>query len=266
MKTSCKDCCFATYPEDSVTQDDCKLGKLSEYRKNNVPIEDVYDNDREFYLIDGQCNFKRKEKWADYLLQHNRNLHEQIKIETNIKTSLFIYIGDETKDLNQINMTVNCIDNKHQPHNIVVILNTDKFTSQEVRGILKDSKLPNWYIETVFDREPPNEEIDKEPPNSKRVSLSRCVQLISNRYKRSTFWCVIKCGHLFPAKLFQEIEFSINSLCKSFVFVKGSSESFYVIYSKLALLLPCVDIVKEVEEISVKNNEPRMLMNYEQLV
>lgn len=60
LRTSCKDCTFATYKDN--TQLDCSAEKLNYFNSQDRVIE-AYDNEKEFYVIKGFCNFYRKQHW-----------------------------------------------------------------------------------------------------------------------------------------------------------------------------------------------------------
>ena len=50
VNTSCKDCIFATWEEE--TQVGCDLGKIALYKERKTPIIEAFDDeDREFFVI-----------------------------------------------------------------------------------------------------------------------------------------------------------------------------------------------------------------------
>jgi hypothetical protein len=65
IKTICRDCIFAEFTDDAVTQVGCKLGRLDKYRDNGkaTAIED--DNGLEYYEISTFCNTCRNPEWDD---------------------------------------------------------------------------------------------------------------------------------------------------------------------------------------------------------
>ena len=52
IHTPCKDCVFAIY--DDKTQINCSQDCIDKYKKLDVPIVEVYDDDKEFYVIEGR--------------------------------------------------------------------------------------------------------------------------------------------------------------------------------------------------------------------
>jgi hypothetical protein len=58
VKTSCKDCAFAKYKDD--TQVACLAGRISAFGNDAV---EVYDLEKEFYVIARSCNMFRLKSW-----------------------------------------------------------------------------------------------------------------------------------------------------------------------------------------------------------
>lgn len=56
IKTSCQECVFATYADD--TQTGCSLGRLDFFN-----YKEAYNDDGDFYILDGLCNFLRHKDW-----------------------------------------------------------------------------------------------------------------------------------------------------------------------------------------------------------
>ena len=59
-QTACKNCVFAVY--DGDTQVDCSMGRISKYQDLGMVI-DAYDEEKEFYVINGICNVVRQSNW-----------------------------------------------------------------------------------------------------------------------------------------------------------------------------------------------------------
>jgi hypothetical protein len=57
VQTSCKDCLFATY--ENNTQAGCQFGRTEKF----TDIIPAFDNDKEFFVIPRLCNYYRDEKW-----------------------------------------------------------------------------------------------------------------------------------------------------------------------------------------------------------
>ena len=59
-QTACKNCVFAVY--DHKTQIGCQLGRVEKYIERDEVIE-AFDDDAEFYVIQGICNTVREMEW-----------------------------------------------------------------------------------------------------------------------------------------------------------------------------------------------------------
>jgi len=76
IHTSCKSCILASY--SNITQNDCKANLLEKYKKLKVPIVEVYDEEKEFFVIEGrQCTYYRNKDWLDFH-KNKHYLHEWI--------------------------------------------------------------------------------------------------------------------------------------------------------------------------------------------
>ena len=60
LETSCKECVFAIY--NNETQTGCKHERVGKFRDRDELIE-AYDDDKEFYVISRVCNYFRSQKW-----------------------------------------------------------------------------------------------------------------------------------------------------------------------------------------------------------
>jgi len=89
IHTSCKDCILAEY--SNITQTDCKAHLLEKYQKLKVPIVEVFDEEKEFFVVEGrQCTYYRNKDWLDfhknkhYLHEWIRQIQREIEIQCDI--------------------------------------------------------------------------------------------------------------------------------------------------------------------------------------
>lgn len=70
VHTACKDCAFSVY--EGITQTGCALDYISKYKEKGTEVLEVYDNDKEFYVLnDKKCLGYRENKWfTQYNLEH----------------------------------------------------------------------------------------------------------------------------------------------------------------------------------------------------
>ena len=64
IRTVCRDCIFAIY--DEKTQTGCKFGRLQQYKKWGVPIEEVTEGKLKFKAIEALCCFARANSWEHH--------------------------------------------------------------------------------------------------------------------------------------------------------------------------------------------------------
>lgn len=58
IQTNCKACVFSVY--DGNTQTGCLHNRIEKFQPNVI---EAYDNDKEFYVINGMCNLYRNSRW-----------------------------------------------------------------------------------------------------------------------------------------------------------------------------------------------------------
>lgn len=99
IKTVCRDCIFATYKEK--TQIGCDLNRIYKYKKRGVQVIPAYDEQREFYIINGAfCNAYRGPQWKKQ--NTGQNLIEVVKKEIKLAYSLFVSYNDEVDFITMI--------------------------------------------------------------------------------------------------------------------------------------------------------------------
>ena len=77
IHTPCKNCVFAKYEEN--TQTGCELDYIEKYKNLESEILEVYDNDKEFYVInDKKCLGYREPKWFEQLSMSDSSMEEKI--------------------------------------------------------------------------------------------------------------------------------------------------------------------------------------------
>ncbi|NCA30639.1 MAG: hypothetical protein EBS93_07975, partial [Chitinophagia bacterium] len=78
IHTPCKDCVFAKYQDN--TQIGCELDYISKYKSKNIEILEAYDNNKEFYIINGKkCIGYRENKWFDQFDLKDNSIEDKIK-------------------------------------------------------------------------------------------------------------------------------------------------------------------------------------------
>jgi len=120
--TSCHDCCFGVYDGIKTnTQVDCALELIKHYKENGQEILEAYNDDIEFYIINGRrCYFKRTKEWYEGLKEEDKLEHlSRVLKETRIKYMAVIYAD---YCYNDIEDTVNSIMSQTYPPSFIVII------------------------------------------------------------------------------------------------------------------------------------------------
>lgn len=60
IRTNCKDCSFAIY-DSGNTQTGCHFDRITKFGNS---VQEAYDNDKEFYIIDRLCTYYRDKCWG----------------------------------------------------------------------------------------------------------------------------------------------------------------------------------------------------------
>lgn len=109
--TNCKKCIFAIY--NDKTQVDCKQSMLSVFKDK---IIEAYDEDLEFYVIDGFCNRFRPEAW-----NNGDPDVELAKLESMTSFDILIEVDDINQELyEKIDKTLDNIDYNLDKLNIIL--------------------------------------------------------------------------------------------------------------------------------------------------
>lgn len=87
-QTSCKDCIFAIY--EDKTQVNCACERIKMFKEK---VLECYDNDKEFYVIDGLCNLKRSKTW-----NNGEADVEKAKLESSCTFDVFINCNNITEE------------------------------------------------------------------------------------------------------------------------------------------------------------------------
>lgn len=159
IHTACKQCVFAKY--ENKTQVDCYLDYISKFKDKNLNILEVYDEDKEFYVInDKRCIGYKNENWLKTHELENLPMSDRTKYyfdHNHIKYTLFIdlYHFDSTDSLNILSNELKGLS--VLPSNIIIVRykgkNIDIHTYDLIQNTLIHSGLNNveWRIQTMLD-------------------------------------------------------------------------------------------------------------------
>jgi len=157
--TACKECVFAVY--DGNTQTSCKLNKIQDYRNAEIDIVDVYDDDKNFYIINGRfCLFFRNQQVMEH---HPKNTWEKIvRLQTKVPYHLILMVNKEDT-LKTVKDAIRSIKQQEYEPNIVTIVNKQYPYYQEspnsyirpskILEILQDAEFHQYSLRNIYDAE-----------------------------------------------------------------------------------------------------------------
>jgi hypothetical protein len=174
VRTSCKNCTFAIYDED--TQTGClhdRIGKFQNSLDKNYVVE-AHDFDKNFYVIDKFCNFYRdKESW-------NEGVADKEKVQNEAKLTFDVLIncdGIDKEYSKWISLFINAIDvyggekvNIHLYH----ANNLDRDGKKEVLRLHKLYK--NSTLNIYFDVQALEHKIVSSSRKSYHLNISKLVR------------------------------------------------------------------------------------------
>lgn len=158
IHTPCKQCVFAKY--DGITQTDCHLQYISKYRDNDTEILEAYDNEKEFYIINGKkCIGYRENKWFENRGLGDLSIEEKIKEynSTNyLHYLLFIDLYDYSYE-NFDNLKEQLVNISIKPSKIVFVRYQNKqpwYPIEMIQDLMSAANLNcKWRVQTMVDDE-----------------------------------------------------------------------------------------------------------------
>lgn len=155
IHTACKNCVFAKYEKN--TQVGCELEYISKYKEKNIQILEVYDEEKEFYVINNKkCIGYREEKWFEQYGLSNATLDKKIskfKESNHIDYLLVIDLNKFTKStLDKLKSTVSSC--KIKPKKIIFIRyqSCKLFDYNIIQDFFNATNLKcKWRIQTMVD-------------------------------------------------------------------------------------------------------------------
>tara|TARA_R110002167_G_scaffold240110_1_gene445295 strand:+ start:258 stop:1121 length:864 start_codon:yes stop_codon:yes gene_type:complete len=121
LVTSCKDCVFANYEED--TQIGCSQGKLDIFKNRKIEIVEAEDLTKEFFVVKATCFDYRPSSWGD---AYEGKEKERISKEHLLRYNVGIIV-DKDYPLENIKSTFDSLTSQIRvPNKVVIVNNTDE--------------------------------------------------------------------------------------------------------------------------------------------
>lgn len=165
VHTACKNCVFSIYEEK--TQIGCSLDYINKYKQIGSDILEVYDEFKEFYVInEKKCLGYRENQWFEQFGLANASLEEKIDKFKQLNYIQYC-IGIDLRNIDSISMLKTIINDINSsnifPKKIVLFRfpqNARLFNYDDTRDVLKQLKgSPQWRIQSMFDNEELEESI-----------------------------------------------------------------------------------------------------------
>jgi hypothetical protein len=181
IHTPCKSCVFAVY--DNQTQISCGLDYLAKYKKNNIEILEAYDEEKEFFIVNGKkCIGYRENKWFDQFNLQDASLEEKINQYKKTNQLNYLLIVD-LKNMNFDNFQQACENIsslKIKPQKIIFLRYITKelsFTYDAMKKVFSDLNIDcPWRIQTILDTELTQQNILKDiTQNNAKYRFITCL-------------------------------------------------------------------------------------------
>lgn len=156
VHTACKNCVFAAY--EGSTQEGCKLDKIKDYKNADIPVIEVQDGDKEFFVIDGRfCMFYRNEEIMEKYSQDS--WEKMVKLQTKVPYHAIILIGEEST-FKEVKSVCNKLKRQEVKPNMVTFVNKqypnytkdqEKYLKPSVLlELLSDSGFHKYNLKNVY--------------------------------------------------------------------------------------------------------------------
>ena len=164
IHSPCKNCVFAIY--ENNTQTGCSLNYLDKYKNKNVSILEAYDDDKEFYIINGKkCLGYRENKWFDQFNLSDASIEDKTSkyFETNT-LDYCVIIDLKTMDINNLDHILSQLSQcQIQPKKVIIVRYVDnelQFGYSKIEALLKKYNASYiWRIQTIVDLSLTSEQI-----------------------------------------------------------------------------------------------------------
>lgn len=221
ISTPCKNCCFAVY--DKNTQTGCSAGMLDKFRRANVEIQECYDEEKEFYVIqDRWCPAQRTDNWLKRY--RKKNIHKVLANELLLKTDCIIYAYNSTTE--NIITTLDSLCNQEiKPSNIVIILNHSKDNERNLKPshIIQALEPDKSVQEALFNYKgiPYNITYMANPVNV--ANLEKSLDQASIHFKW-TWLMVFIAGKTVDTNFIKAFDYALHEKMMRFIMVEGDEE------------------------------------------
>lgn len=149
VNTSCKECCFAIYEYDNITQTGCQFDLIDKFRSNGSTVLDAYDNEKEFNVIVGkQCPNYRTRRWL-YNTKEENTL-KRLEFENQISTHVIVFSNNNLDDLSKTLESIKEQTKKPTHLTVVQRVGKDQLLASKITSLLEG--LPfKWRLQNMLE-------------------------------------------------------------------------------------------------------------------
>lgn len=215
IHTSCKNCVFANYTADGLTQSGCKLGKIQDYKKAGIDILDVYDDELQFSVINGRvCLFYRN---TDVMEQYPKDTWQDIvKLQTKVPYHAMVFIEPNTT-FKEVKKICKNLKNQEISPNLVTLINKQySLYTEDSEKYIKPSKLLSLLSNSEFHQYSLKNIYDNDLDDRSLIDLV----FDSTKEKPYPFYVVFRCGFDIPESFSKDFNDSVLIKMMQLGFVK----------------------------------------------
>jgi len=203
LQTSCKECLFAVYGKE--TQTGCTADRINMFQ--NTPKGDIvisaYDDEKEFYVIDGLCNYFRPPAWNNGIADLEKAKHES-------KTKFAIVIHADNINNDNLAAVKNSLKNiNYTSDKIIITISHDIAISPQEKQLVRS--LFHFCIDNLKINTQINAYLREKQQDYEAFRRSQCMYFIR-----------IGTDETIPKDIMHDIDMNINECAvRAVMFVKG---------------------------------------------
>jgi len=206
LKTICRDCIFAEFTDDAVTQTGCKLGRLDKFRDKGKtkPIED--ENGLEYYEISTLCNTCRDKNWEDKFTDSIPRVIKEVELKIDA-----IILDDSNHDNwhQDVMVSVQSLLNQVlKPCRIVVVVYNKMKAFSGLKELLDKAGIKYDIVNVL------------EYTNNSYLLLNHGISRCRNQY-----YSVVESGNVLPNDYFAKLNKIINNDLDQFSMIEPVNDT-----------------------------------------
>lgn len=208
--TPCKNCSFAVYSNIGIlpSQVDCQLHLIEKFEERKINIREVYDDEREFYVIDSVCPYFRNCSSIDNVWKYHNSPDkiDQVYKEVRFNYTLVVYLDEKTKKSSLLTTLKSLSVLTLKPNLTIIMSNGSTMKPSLLRAEMDKIGLP-YRLE--FSVEP--------------LSFDDCVSIASTK-SASAFLTVIKAGYSLHNALLDFFNYKIQNIIPFLVYIPKNKD------------------------------------------